>query len=230
MVVAIVLVFPARIPALYIVALSIGLTCLILLVVFYRNRLKDRSCLIKLYSGECWAHWTYGTAAWSSYSQFAYAAARAELRGRWRRILMVFGLLAGGIAFGSLALAYSDSGHVPISFLVLSALLSAGIAAWILSEPWFLYCSLARSAPEARIGPHGLYHRGRYTSFARPYKLTSVEYKPGECPELIFSLQVKARFGWVPFAERVLVPSDRQGEAIALKERFREFRLDGGSS
>jgi len=93
-----------------------------------------------------------------------------------------------------------------------------------------LYRSLARSAPEARIGPDGLYQRGRYIRFTRPYKLTSVEYKPGEWPELIFSLQVKARYRWVPFAERVLVPSDRQGEAIALKERFNELILDGGSS
>ncbi len=204
---------------------------LIWLPLLYWTRRNDRRGLARLYAaeggGECWAHWTYEPRMWSEYARVAYAHAQSDQRGRWRGVLVILGVALPATVFRYWSRSHHDGLPAPVweAFGVMFAVL----AVWILLEPWRLYRKMLRTTPEVRIGPHGFYQRGRYLGFGKRYTLAGLEYQPGEWPELIFKLLVRQRYGAsidavrvVPADVRVLVPGDRQADALALVERFRQ--------
>jgi hypothetical protein len=137
-----------------------------------------------------------------------------------------------GVALPAWAFRYRRRSHhdgLPVPVWEAFGVMFGVLAIWIFLEPWRLYRRMLRTALEVRIGPHGFYQRGRYVGFGKRYTLAGLEYQPGEWPELIFKLLVRQRYGAsldavriVPADVLVLVPADRQADALALIERFRQ--------
>jgi hypothetical protein len=203
---------------------------LIWLPILYWTRWKDREGLARLYSAEgeggCWAQWTYEPGIWSEYARVAYAQARSEQRGRWKGVLVILGVALPAWAFRYRSRSHNDG--LPAQVWEAFGVMFGVLAIWIFIEPWRLYRRMLRTALEVRIGSHGFYQRGRYVGFGKRYTLAGLEYQPGEWPELIFKLLVRQRCGasldavrTVPADVHVLVPADRQADALALVERFR---------
>lgn len=164
-------------------------------------------------SGECWSHWTYDAAEWQ---RWASAVRRRTKPISWG---IAVALPAGCAALG--ALLYAAEYGAERWPMAATALLCGGatmvVPVILLTANIRLAQLIARSKPEAFVGPDGVRQFGRHIRWGKKgIRLTNVEVT-GQ--ELIFRFTQNL---WIPepLEERVLIPPGHEREASELRNRL----------